>query len=368
MIIEYEDEQHGLDQIIVEVQSGLLVGSTTYRTAYIASFFKDGEQMSIIPTIFHPFVLDGQLAYSETHPAFRQYDSYFRNLIEIGWGHYVSSNNIAMHNYRVCTPIPPWYQQRMHEMELCRQLQRSNEERFIRELRLAELAEMERQVAAPAAQIAPTATTNANYIPTMSGDRAAAEPSTTRAWHRTSGYNEKRNVYPVAINRRANRIDVDRYRQDVLAGINPHNMIEEHNDVPQVDAQSRTSSITHVVPNPLAKSFKPAARTITTNPVIESSDEAPFGLTVAGRKRCNPRLYKTRPCRNWEQTGTCEYMGICKYAHGSDEMRLVPQHPHWKTKACVAYREGRCAFGDECYYLRKSTPVIESVKLLMLTM
>jgi len=38
------------------------------------------------------------------------------------------------------------------------------------------------------------------------------------------------------------------------------------------------------------------------------------------------RKYKTRLCRNWQQTGKCPYGDTCVYAHGSKELRGEPEN------------------------------------------
>ena len=38
----------------------------------------------------------------------------------------------------------------------------------------------------------------------------------------------------------------------------------------------------------------------------------------------NP-LYKTELCRSFEETGQCRYVGKCQFAHGFQELRVIPR-------------------------------------------
>ena len=35
----------------------------------------------------------------------------------------------------------------------------------------------------------------------------------------------------------------------------------------------------------------------------------------------NPRLYKTRLCKNWENNGKCAYEDECQFAHGFEDLK-----------------------------------------------
>jgi hypothetical protein len=45
------------------------------------------------------------------------------------------------------------------------------------------------------------------------------------------------------------------------------------------------------------------------------------GVRAAPAVRAVDSFYKTRMCKNWEQTGTCLYAGRCNFAHGEEELR-----------------------------------------------
>ncbi|KAI8074012.1 hypothetical protein BC940DRAFT_231343, partial [Gongronella butleri] len=64
-------------------------------------------------------------------------------------------------------------------------------------------------------------------------------------------------------------------------------------------------------------------------------------------------LYKTELCRNWEELGACSRYGKkCRYAHGIEEMRVVPKHTRYKTQICRAYHiDGTCPYGSRCTFI-----------------
>mmetsp|Transcript_12009 Transcript_12009/g.18818 ORF Transcript_12009/g.18818 Transcript_12009/m.18818 type:complete len:430 (+) Transcript_12009:76-1365(+) len=115
-------------------------------------------------------------------------------------------------------------------------------------------------------------------------------------------------------------------------------------------------------------------------------------------RRANGRqdpFYKTRICKNWEQTGACQFGVRCNFAHGEEELRnaesaiftLSAKAPatrrasdetldnanrrpapstntraNYKTRLCKNFEQsGHCSFGDKCMFahghqeLRKGT-------------
>lgn len=43
--------------------------------------------------------------------------------------------------------------------------------------------------------------------------------------------------------------------------------------------------------------------------------------------------YKTEMCKNWIETGKCNYSDKCKFAHGKTELvQKVAANKHFKTK------------------------------------
>lgn len=45
--------------------------------------------------------------------------------------------------------------------------------------------------------------------------------------------------------------------------------------------------------------------------------------------------YKTEMCKNWVETGKCNYGDKCKFAHGKNELvQKLAANKHFKTKKC----------------------------------
>jgi len=246
---------------------------------------------------------------------------------------------------------------------------------------LTEQAQNEGQDTKSIVKAALTRDTEHDSVPTTIGERAIAESTSMRVWRRaSSGFNEQRELYPAAPNRRACHIDVSQFRQDMMTGVDPQIRIQELDEINKAPPAKDETGASSTQPNPHAQVFLPIKATTSTaavgvvacgtttapaNPMhMDESGETPYGVTKNGRPACNPRLYKTKLCRNWERTGTCAYDRICKYAHGSEDIRPVPQHPMWKTKPCTAHSDGTCIFKDEdCCYIRKSCQIVGSTQV-----
>eukprot|EP00993_Chasmostoma_nieuportense_P003782 NODE_4484_length_781_cov_6.784404_g4325_i0.p1 GENE.NODE_4484_length_781_cov_6.784404_g4325_i0~~NODE_4484_length_781_cov_6.784404_g4325_i0.p1 ORF type:complete len:169 (-),score=11.48 NODE_4484_length_781_cov_6.784404_g4325_i0:221-727(-) len=56
----------------------------------------------------------------------------------------------------------------------------------------------------------------------------------------------------------------------------------------------------------------------------------------------DPTKYKTKPCRNWQMTGTCSYEHTCCYAHGDEDRRSV--------------RDNNRVLNSLGYQVKKNTP------------
>mmetsp|Transcript_14516 Transcript_14516/g.24780 ORF Transcript_14516/g.24780 Transcript_14516/m.24780 type:complete len:143 (+) Transcript_14516:272-700(+) len=66
--------------------------------------------------------------------------------------------------------------------------------------------------------------------------------------------------------------------------------------------------------------------------------------------------YKTEMCRNWVQTGECEFAKDCAYAHGYTELNRKPSslHKNYKTKMCKKWHistPGKCSYGEKCQFI-----------------
>eukprot|EP00668_Euglena_longa_P007463 GGOE01008937.1.p1 GENE.GGOE01008937.1~~GGOE01008937.1.p1 ORF type:complete len:491 (-),score=104.28 GGOE01008937.1:835-2307(-) len=63
--------------------------------------------------------------------------------------------------------------------------------------------------------------------------------------------------------------------------------------------------------------------------------EGDVNALVDEKAAVDPRKYKTRMCRNWEETGHCPYEHTCCFAHGLDELRNVTDNH--KLLASIGY-------------------------------
>jgi len=63
--------------------------------------------------------------------------------------------------------------------------------------------------------------------------------------------------------------------------------------------------------------------------------------------------YKTEMCKNWENTGHCEFEDSCSFAHGADELKIKTDVPkNYKTKLCKRYhKQMYCPYGARCQFL-----------------
>ena len=62
--------------------------------------------------------------------------------------------------------------------------------------------------------------------------------------------------------------------------------------------------------------------------------------------------YKTELCRQFEESGICEYGTRCLFAHGSYELKdMKNRHPRYKSELCSSFEIGQCSFGTRCSFL-----------------
>lgn len=73
------------------------------------------------------------------------------------------------------------------------------------------------------------------------------------------------------------------------------------------------------------------------------------------KERRRASAYKTALCQSFKTTGECEYGGMCRFAHGEDELRLPPQaHPKYKTQLCNKFAVfGSCPYGSRCQFIHQ---------------
>lgn len=65
-------------------------------------------------------------------------------------------------------------------------------------------------------------------------------------------------------------------------------------------------------------------------------------------KNFNPALYKTELCRQYGESGRCDYGEKCLFAHGKHELKSLP---NYRTKVCTSWTYGKCQFGESCMFL-----------------
>ena len=90
----------------------------------------------------------------------------------------------------------------------------------------------------------------------------------------------------------------------------------------------------------------------------KSAAKSPDDIKGVGLSR-----YKTELCRPFQDYGYCKYGDKCQFAHGEQELRVVPRHPKYKTELCRTYHtRGFCPYGSRCHFIhtleeaRKNSP------------
>jgi hypothetical protein len=63
--------------------------------------------------------------------------------------------------------------------------------------------------------------------------------------------------------------------------------------------------------------------------------------------------YKTEMCKNWIETGHCNYGAKCRFAHGKNElMNKVSQNDKYKSKLCFSFHKNSyCPYGNRCLFI-----------------
>ena len=76
-----------------------------------------------------------------------------------------------------------------------------------------------------------------------------------------------------------------------------------------------------------------------------------------GGGRHHQEQLKTVMCKNWTETGNCNYGDKCSFAHSEEEIkqskeqRIISQNPLFKTTLCKQFTEGEyCELGDNCHF------------------
>lgn len=81
------------------------------------------------------------------------------------------------------------------------------------------------------------------------------------------------------------------------------------------------------------------------------SDASSVTSANSGLSRKCAALYKTELCATFESEGDCPYDLKCKFAHGRQELRVIPRHPKYKSIPCRSFPQGTCTYGARCNFL-----------------
>ena len=90
-------------------------------------------------------------------------------------------------------------------------------------------------------------------------------------------------------------------------------------------------------------------RTKPTFKPEEISDDLRQRLIDKAKARAD---YKTKLCKNYEDTGTCDFSDICHFAHGSTELRDPPAGSEAGSSSAssqsIHFKTSMCKFGNAC--------------------
>lgn len=90
-----------------------------------------------------------------------------------------------------------------------------------------------------------------------------------------------------------------------------------------------------------------ATQTVTRRPNSKQLSHSSNSVTHFP-KNYNPALYKTELCRQFCDSGTCDYGEKCLFAHGKHELKQIS---NYRTKLCVSWVKGYCQFGSNCMFI-----------------
>ncbi len=106
------------------------------------------------------------------------------------------------------------------------------------------------------------------------------------------------------------------------------------------------SSTTNVISRP------GSANSIKVIKVNNARFSFPRTKSVDENKPTSTARYKTELCRPFQDYGFCRYGDKCQFAHGEDDLRLLPRHPKYKTDLCRTYHtRGFCPYGSRCHFI-----------------
>lgn len=80
------------------------------------------------------------------------------------------------------------------------------------------------------------------------------------------------------------------------------------------------------------------------------------------KKATDETKFKTELCKNWSETGRCNYGNKCKFAHGKEELldRPIPNKQRYKSKRCNSFHTGMfCPYGLRCLFAHEQNTLEE---------
>jgi len=77
--------------------------------------------------------------------------------------------------------------------------------------------------------------------------------------------------------------------------------------------------------------------------------------------------HKSELCRQYYESGSCEYGLRCHFAHGTHELNNTRnRHRNYKTKECTAYMDfGYCAFGTRCAFVHSKLEPLDIIERVL---
>lgn len=85
-------------------------------------------------------------------------------------------------------------------------------------------------------------------------------------------------------------------------------------------------------------------------------------VTKNGKAPIDETKFKTEMCKNWSETGRCNYGSKCKFAHGRTELqdKSIPNKNRYKSRPCTSYHNAHfCSYGTRCLFAHRTTTLEE---------
>lgn len=111
-------------------------------------------------------------------------------------------------------------------------------------------------------------------------------------------------------------------------------------------------------PNNRPRSHSAGSQVVTTKKspikIVMSKCYSKVKMLEDVKKPCqsSTNRYKTELCRPFQENRFCKYGDKCQFAHGEDDLRVLPRHPKYKTELCRTYHSsGFCPYGPRCHFI-----------------